>query len=85
MVDFNELRKPEVRERLRKQREADEAKQAAKDRANRFMWEKLMPMIDDIDNEWERDFLRSLSYRFNIGLPLTGKQEAKLAQIFERW
>jgi hypothetical protein len=87
MIDFKEMMKPENLEKARKAREAYEKQIEAELKAQKFMHGKLLEMVrgGEIDSDWECEFIRSLSYRINAGLPLTDKQDAKLTQIFERW
>jgi hypothetical protein len=84
-IDFARLNTPEAKEQARKNREALEAKYAAKAKAVKFQAEYLMKIIDDL-NDWERGFIESVHGKAVTGvIPLSDKQEDVLEKIFNKY
>jgi len=87
-IDFKALCTPEAREAAKQFRLELEAKLTAKEASQKRMAEYLLRNVeeDEIDNDWEREFIRSIHARVNSGLPyLTTKQDEILTRLFEKY
>lgn len=86
-IDFRLLNTPEAREAAKQRRLELEAKLAAKEASQKRMAEYLLRNVeeDEINNAWEREFIRSVSGRLNGGLTLTAKQDEILTRLFEKY
>jgi hypothetical protein len=80
MVDFSKLNTPEAKEEMKQRRLAREKIEKQKHEATKFMLNHLSD-CEDL-NDYENEFILSVSGRFNIGLPLSEKQEALLYKLF---
>ena len=87
-INFRLLNTPEAREAAKQRRLDLEAKLTAKEASQKRMAEYLLWNVeeDEIDNDWEREFIRSIHARVNSGLPyLTTKQDEILTRLFEKY
>ena len=83
MVDFAKLRHQTAEQRTTARQE-QQCKWAKEDSANKFILEQLTKMVDEeeITDQYDIDFVKSVQARFKQGYPLTEKQTNYLYKMF---
>jgi len=91
MVDFKKLlnMSPEERaarsEKFRIEREEYEQKLTTQSNCNKAMIRKLEPVMDlDIYSDWERSFIKSITFHVNLRIGLSEKQQDVLDRFFKK-